>query len=36
MALALGQIKGAAAQRREVVASLQAENTEDRTHGNSS
>ncbi|MNT71400.1 hypothetical protein D3C72_2098810 [compost metagenome] len=36
MALALGQIQRVAAQGREVVTGLQAENTEDRTHGNSS
>jgi hypothetical protein len=36
MALALGKVQRMAAQGGKVVAGLQAENTEDRTHGNSS
>jgi len=36
MALALREVQRMAAQGREVVAGLKAENTEDRTHGNSS
>ncbi len=36
MALALRQVQRVAAQRGEVIAGLQAEHSEDRTHGNSS
>ncbi len=36
VALALGEVERMAAQDGEVIAGLQAEHSEDRTHGNSS